>query len=336
MHLAEFALSEGDLPRARTLVDRMRRDSADIELREQLRLMLRCAESRTPDEAWELQSPEETIHAFRAAESLSVGALQARCAEGGLSMVLSETASAGQRWGAFISLQGILASQGRVSEMLSLMDSIPAEFGQDGVEEGNRLLILDALAGADVGGRAATAAMQVAGGAPDGFDAITRPSNLWLLGWWYSSRGEVEPLVAVRQRLETVADSLDRASVWEYARSLDALLALSQGDTATAIGLLESIVPVAGRELLNWDFAAPHPVDRMLLARIRLAREEWEEAIAVASVFDHPAPAVYLPFVAASLELRYRAAEQASDQSRRREYRQRLEALGREDLLKRD
>ncbi|UCG88194.1 MAG: hypothetical protein JSW71_06520, partial [Gemmatimonadota bacterium] len=334
-HLAEFAILAGDLPRARTLVDRMRRDSADIEFREQLRLMLRCAESRTPDDAWELAMPEETIHAFRAAESLAVGALQAECAERGLSMVLGTTESAGQRWGAFLGLQGILASQGRVSELLVLADSIPPEFGQAGTEAGRRLLILDALAGVDVGDRAAMAAIGIADVA-GGLERITRPSNLWLLGWWYASRGELESLRGAHQRLGVVADSLDRASVWEYARSLDALLALSQGDTATALGLLESIVPVAGRDLLSWDFAAPHAVDRMLLARIRLAREEWEQAIAIASVFDHPTPTVYLPFVAASLALRHQAAVQAGDRSRRLGYRWRLEALGRQDLLTRN
>jgi Tfp pilus assembly protein PilF len=333
MHLAEFAIRAGDVPRARTLVDRMQRDSADAELRAQLRLMLRCVEGGVSDGAWESSMADETIDAFRAATSLAMGALQVPCAERGLTMVLATTESAGERWGAFLGLQGIFASQNRVSELLLLMDSIPAEFGANGMEEGHRLLLLDALAGVDMGDRGSIAVSHIRGGGSAAFEEITKASNLWLLGWWYASRNELESLRAARRRLGVVADSLGRASVWEYARSLDALLALSQGDTTTATRLLESIVPVANRDLLAWNFTAPHPMDRLLLAQIHLARESWRDAIAVASVFDHSAPIVYLPFLAPSLELRYRAAVQAGDRPRERQYRRRLEALGRQDLL---
>jgi Tfp pilus assembly protein PilF len=330
MHLAEFAIRAGDVPRARTLIDRMQRDSADAELRAQLRLMLRCFED---DGAWEASRAGETVHAFRAATSLAIGGLQAGCAERGFAMVLATTNSASERWGAFLGLQGLLASQNRVADMLMVMDSITAVWGDAGTRQGRRLLVLDALAGADVGDRAAAAATRIANGGVAGLRDVTDPGNLWLLGWWYASRGNGEGLQAARGRLEAAADSLDVASAWEYLRSLDALLALSRGDTAAAMSLLESIVPVGYREMIDWDFTASHPMDRLLLARLHLAREEWRKAMTVASVFDHSAPIVYLPFVAPSLELRYRAAVQAGDRPREREYRRRLEALGRQDLL---
>ena len=330
MHLAEFAIRAGDLRTARALIDRMQRDSAETELRTQLRLMLRCVEGGAPDRVWESSMAEETIHAFRAATSLAMGGLQVRCAERGLGMVLSTTESPAERWGAFLGLQGILASQNRAADVLALMDSITAEWGAAGTQEGHRLLILDALAGVDFGDRAASAVQGVGGG---DIGNVTNASNLWLLGWWYASHGDHELLRVARLRLGVVADSLGRASAWEYMRSLDALVALSQGDTATAISLLQSIVPVADRGVLAWSFTAPHPLDRLLLARIHVAQEQWRQAIAVASVFDHSVPIVYLPFLAPSLELRYRAAVQAGDRPREREYRRRLEALGREDLL---
>jgi len=333
MHLAEFAIQEGDLPRARTLVDRMQRDSADAELQTQLRLMLHCVESGSPDGAWETSMEDETVHAFRASISLAMGGKQTQCAELGLNAVLAESGSASEWWGAFLGLQGIYAATDRIDELLVLMDSIPREWGAVGLEEGNRLLILDALAGIDVQERATIAAQELANGADGGIEGMTKASNLWLLGWWYGSQNDRQSLRAIRERLRFVADSVDRPPIREYASSLDALVALENGDTTTAIRLLESIVPVADRELLNWNFTAPHPMDRLLLARIRMVREEWREAIAVASVFDHSGPIVYLPFLVPSLELRYRAAVQAGDRPLQRDYRQRLEALGRVDLL---
>ncbi len=330
MHLAEFAIRTGDLRNARALVDRMQRDSAEAELRTQLGLMLRCVEGGAPDRVWEPSIAEETIHAFRAATSLAMAGLQVPCAERGLSMVLSKTESPAERWGSFLGLQGIFASQNRAADALGLIDSITPEWGATGTQEGYRLLILDDLAGVDFGDRAVNAVGGIGG---DDIGRVTRASNLWLLGWWYASRGDYEALSAAHRRLGVVADSLGRASVWEYVRSLDALMALSQGDTATAISLLQSIVPIADRDLLAWNFTAPHPLDRLLLAQLHLAKEQWRQVIAAASVFDHSAPIVYLPFLAPSLELRYRAAVRAGDRPLEREYRRRLEALGRRDLI---
>ena len=336
MHLAEFAIRAGDLPRARTLVDRMQRDSADVELRTQLRLMLRCVERGGSSGYWESVIEGETIHAFRAATSLAMGAYQIPCAERGLTAVLSAAQSPSERWGAMLGLQGLFASQNRVPDLLALVDSIPGDlWGAAGIEEANRWLLVDAVAGVELGNRAEAAARQLGGATGAGIDGVTRYGNLWLLGWWYATRKDVQSLAAVRRRLQVVADSLDRPPVWEYVRSLDALMALSRGDTATAIRLLESIVPLARRDQLAWNLVAPHAADRLLLAQIHLAREQWREAMAVASVFDHSSPIVYLAFLAPSLELRSRAAREAGDRPSEREYRQRLRALGRDDLLAR-
>jgi hypothetical protein len=68
--------------------------------------------------------------------------------------------------------------------------------------------------------------------------------------------------------------------------------------------------------------------DRLLLAELLLARRQPREAIRTAAVFDHPVPAVFLPFLPASLELRRRAAEVLGAAGEAREYADRLTALG--------
>ena len=53
--------------------------------------------------------------------------------------------------------------------------------------------------------------------------------------------------------------------------------------------------------------------ERLLLARLLLARGEARAALQVASNFDAPSPVTYLPYLPASLELRIEAAERVGD-----------------------
>ena len=67
---------------------------------------------------------------------------------------------------------------------------------------------------------------------------------------------------------------------------------------------------------------------RLLLARLLLATGRPAEAITVAGAFDHREPSTFLPFVPASLELRYQAARRLGRNADARQYAERLEALG--------
>ncbi len=67
---------------------------------------------------------------------------------------------------------------------------------------------------------------------------------------------------------------------------------------------------------------------RLLLARLLLATGRPAEAIAVAGALDHREPSTFLPFVPASLELRYQAARQLGRPADARRFAERLEALG--------
>ena len=69
------------------------------------------------------------------------------------------------------------------------------------------------------------------------------------------------------------------------------------------------------------------------LAELLLATGEYAETLAVASGFDHRAPANYLPFIPKSLLIRIEAAEALGRDDLVARYRERLEKLGRTDLL---
>jgi hypothetical protein len=81
---------------------------------------------------------------------------------------------------------------------------------------------------------------------------------------------------------------------------MDAYLSLARGDSSNAartLGALRANVPSA---LLEWGLVEPLPVERLLLARLALARKDFAEADRIASVFSHPAPVAYLPFLPAA------------------------------------
>jgi hypothetical protein len=72
-----------------------------------------------------------------------------------------------------------------------------------------------------------------------------------------------------------------------------------------------------------------------LLAQLLFARGAYRESLAAASVFDHAEPMLFLPFVPASLAVRYQAAMALGDASAARRYRVRLKDLNRTELLPR-
>jgi hypothetical protein len=89
--------------------------------------------------------------------------------------------------------------------------------------------------------------------------------------------------------------------------------------------------------VLHYGLVEPLAPERMLLAELLLARGEAEEAYRTAALFDHPGAAIFVPFVARSLELRARAARVMPGREwaeRARDAEERLEMLGRPELVR--
>ena len=138
--------------------------------------------------------------------------------------------------------------------------------------------------------------------------------DLWFLGSWEAHRGRV--LTAAE-----IADSISGRNALGGSRrdsllasSLSARVALARGDTASALEQLRGLVPTADDgTALAWNPWEALGGERLLLARLLLARGEARGALQVASNFDAPSPVTYLPYLPASLELRIEAAERLGD-----------------------
>jgi hypothetical protein len=188
-----------------------------------------------------------------------------------------------------------------------------------------QLYLLDALAGVDVEAEAATVAKRLN---RETTSKKTRPFALWLLGAWHARNHD--RAATNRMRVELLTRSASSHDPWiaRLAQVLAARLVLLQGDTVPAIDLLRAELGAGRREALDWDISEPLAADRLLLAELLLARGLAAEALATATVFDHQAPAVFLPFLPASLTLRRQAALALGRDRDARRLEGRLAALG--------
>ncbi|HEX5962464.1 MAG TPA: hypothetical protein VFY42_01965, partial [Gemmatimonadales bacterium] len=257
--------------------------------------------------------------ALIAAKALAAGGAVPGCAEDGLRAVFDAgEAPIGIRWGAFLTLQGLLAAEGRITELRVLVDSAV----RGGLDVAPQLYLLDALAGVDVQKEAAAVAERL-GRAYD-----ERPFTLWLLAAWHAHRGDSARTEAIRGILASRAASTGDPQAARFAEVVSARLVLLDGDTTGAIERLRRAQSVARQEALVWEIGESLAPDRLLLAELLLARSRPAEALVAAQVFDHQAPAAFLPFLPASLELRRRAALALGSENEARRLRDRLDALG--------
>ena len=320
-HLAEIAIRSGDTIRAQRAVDdfvRLARNDPRSNQRVELVLMLACARAGRAGVEWRNAAPA-SLDILAAAKLLAGGGAYPGCAEEGFRAVFDDTtASLGDRWGAFMGLQGVLAAEGRISELKAAIDSAVGR----GLTPATYLYMLDALAGADVQAEAAAAAAATTA------DAKAPAFAAWLAGEWHAQAGDRALARSVRDSLAARAARNPGVGIEPYVAVITARLALLQGDTSATIAALQAVLGSGPQLDLDWSVGASLAPDRLLLARLLLARGQRREAIRSATVFDHPRPVAFLPFLPTSLQLRQSAAESLGEAREARAYADRLAALG--------
>ncbi|HZI27975.1 MAG TPA: serine/threonine-protein kinase [Gemmatimonadaceae bacterium] len=328
-HLAEDAIRYSRLKDADRLIERLQRAGADPALRRQLSLMRDCVAqpSRKP---WTVTSPAQALGITRAAKSLSAGGLQSLCAEAAFRTLLqSSFASDGERWAAFLGLQGLAVARHDDNEASALVDSIVAS----GRGAARTLYVLNSIAGARMETDADSLAAWAQARYGANYERNSNPESLWVLLCWHRERGDLA-------RVRSLADTLQaRAAVSHDPRTLlfaqagHAQAILAAGDTVGAIEALTALTIPGAIIDLSWGLASALPVERLLLAKLLLARGKYRESVNAASAFDHSEPIAFLPFVGESLGIRYRAALVLGNRREADSFRNRLQQLGRQDLI---
>jgi serine/threonine protein kinase len=320
-HLAEIAIRRSSPAVAERAIADFLRLSQDPAPGAQLLTMLACAREGRQGPDWKGLLRTRPVEVLRAAQMLSVGGSFPGCAEDGFRALFDDsTLSLGHRWAAFLGLQGLLAAEGRTTELRLTVDSAVAR----GLTVANQLYLLDALAGVAVEPEAVVVARELSGAGV----TKARPYALQLLGSWYAENGDRIGAEAMRNELNRRAVAERDPWLARFAGALEARLTLLAGDTAQAIAGLRQALSAGRREAIDWNPGEPLAPERLLLARLLLKRGEPGEALAIATEFDHPAPVVFLPFLPASLTLRRQAALALGREPDAKRFEERLAALG--------
>ena len=333
LHLAEFAIRDGDLATGAILVERY--SAADPTYGQgQLDLMLKCATDGPESVDWQAEAEERPLEVFRTARALSVGMSSPECADAALTPLLGRTdLPPGEEWGAFLMQQNLAMASGDFDEVRTLLERAegPAQLGVP------YLWVIDAIAGAPFADSAAAQDRWLRTTFGEHYEELRAPVALWVASIWNAEVGDTAQLKHARDALAEVARDADdplwrrRGRLFEAGAEAD--LARLRGDTALALEAFTNLIPSVRSANWDWGLADPLPVERLRYARLLLETGQYEEAIDVASVFDSPAATIFPPFVPASLAIRYAAARAARLTREERQFRERLERLGRLDLI---
>jgi serine/threonine-protein kinase len=302
-HLAELAIARNDLDQAGSLVTRYRRLSADTAQQLQLELMLECV--RSPGSAdWSPLARRDTagVALIDAGRILAAGGRHLGCAASAYGAALRSglpDESQARRWTASVGLHHIALARGDRGAAKALADSIVAA----GQPAGRGLRILEALLGA--GPDSIGAAEMAAQDAP--LDSVSVARLQWF-GEWSAVHGDTARLAAVTEQMRRDAAISGLRADSVRLQAVEARLLLARGDTAAAIDRLRALHPVAPLDLLLWGHWESMSAERLLLARLLLARGRPAEAMGVATTFDAARSGTDLAYLPLSLDLRRQAA----------------------------
>lgn len=325
IHLAEDAMANGEIVESARYLMRLSDGGANPSTLSRLQMAHACVDQGVDEASWEAAAGVDPLNVLSAGLELAAGGKQQACAKAALRAVLDAPSVPGSiRWGAYQGLQGLLVAEGRYEEALSLLDAALDE--RHGTAQ--YYLILDVIVGAPWEERALGVEATVRGRYGDTFRGL-RAEPLWLIGVWLAHEGNIEGTRSVHQALqELVADGDAQAGI--LALAIEGQLHLISGDTLEAIRCFQDVLPRGDQTALEWNVSNPLPIRHLRLAELLLATGQPEEAIRVASFFDHVEPVVFLPFLRKSLQIRLEAA-QSLGSPRAEEYQQRLSKLGVDD-----
>ncbi|MEX2181572.1 MAG: serine/threonine-protein kinase [Gemmatimonadaceae bacterium] len=324
MHLAEAAARRGDLAALDRYYARLRLAGADASWMRTLGIFRDCL--RDPSRApWGPFVAQDAAAALGTAKVLALAPEHTECATDGFGTLLVNAPDAGVRWGAFLGLHGQLVALGDHAAALQMLDSARTA----GISAVLYLHVVNALAGAPYHAQAdgvVEYSRERFGAGYAGAGAVTQ----WLLAAWHTHRRDRAPVERIAARLAASADSAPEVPRLALLRdAVAARVPLVQGDTAEAIRRLEALRPTARRDQLTYDFFEPLAVERMLLAELLMARGEYQRALDVAAVFDHPEPSLFVNFLPRSLAVRASAADSLQRRAQAAAYRLQLRQLTR-------
>ena len=325
-HPIEIRLRQGNVAAAKPLLADFLAADPDTTLAQQVSVMFDCAQKGATPMQWARLARDRPLSVLTASNSFKGGGAQLECARAGYEAVIgSDTAAAtsGRRWIAIVGLTSTLLAQNRTGDAKAkLNDFIAKQWG------GESFYLMAAPFFPQLREDARIIAHQDEVSFGENYAKCPYNQRLWQLGIWEALNGRATVARAVQRILETRARKSGLPADARLARSIAAFATFAAGDTTKALQLFKSVVdePAPGADLA-WDVAEPRGGERLMLARLLVAKKDYRKAIDVANVLDAAWPSIYLLYVPQSLELRADAAAAAGDKVLESRFRSRLTRL---------
>jgi tetratricopeptide (TPR) repeat protein len=318
IHLTEQVIRRGEIDRARGLIARFGSGEEDSARVASFRLMLECVEDGPENVDWKDLARADPQEALAGAVVLGTAGSQPGCAEAAYRAVLRSAAgTVSQRWGAWLGLQSLLMAQRRFSDLEQALDSV----ADDITRSAQAVLMMDLHAGAPFEVRADAIARQRCGDL-----SSTSTPVLWLCTLWGNHKDSAAVVQGIAQVMRSrLAGGSRRDSM--VAKIVEAYAALAIGDSTAAIRRFTQLNTSAVSADIRWQPWESLAAERMVLARLLLARQDYEGAHRVASLLDDPQPVVYLAYLVPSLSVREIAAREMGQRELAAGYRRRLALL---------
>ena len=296
-HLGEIEMRRGWTARADSLYRALQRAGPDSSWLRKATWMMRCVRDGPNAMDWDRAARGAGDAAYYdAVVEHAIATAQPVCAERAMRAALyaAQRESLATRWSALVGLQTMLVAEGRYPEVRRLL-----AWGVDSVHMATRTLqLVDAVAGVGTDSGAFAGLRDPALGGPR--DAARPRAALAVVARdvGLAATGR-RPNAGDRRRAgRHDAGGRTRRPGHHAVRGLRARLALLRADTTRAIALLSSLSPRGSMGDIGWEWMASLAEERLLLAKLLLARGRSADALAVAGVLDAAQSmpyALYLP-----------------------------------------
>jgi tetratricopeptide (TPR) repeat protein len=263
-HLAEIAVREGEIERARMLVERLEQLDFDRDLSAQLHIMTRCAAEGPEALDWEAISVADQASLISAGQAMAASVPLRACA-----LAASDAAfraDAPVRWGPYLLYHGLLVAEERGKAVRDLLASeraagLPA----------HTMLLIDAV------GDPSLAPLADSVYRARRSSAAENSPTVWLYMSWATRRGWTDDAATFADTLVARIRSEDRRSshLGAIAR---AHAALAAGDRPEAIRRFSDLRATAPEQGLVWDPWEALVLERLLLARLLVDQGRAGEA----------------------------------------------------------
>ncbi len=316
LHPIEIAWRRGDAAAAAPLVQRFLAANPDSTQGAEVRLVDACARTGAPAMNWQEEARANPQAVLSSAVVLGAQGGHLACALGAYDALLAVDSSAS------VPEMRALRQAALVGAVASLVAS--------GLPDSARVRIANAIARGDGGASIFLVASHVVPTFRPDADAVatvdakrfgidlagcSTDERCWMLGVYHAALGNSTQAATVARVLAGRMALDSNGTTAQYAAAARGHALLAAGDSTGAVTAFQALLtePFAPGAALTWNPNGGYGAERLQLAQLLLARGDAAAARDVAATLDAAAPAAFLLYLRAGLDVRMQASTRLND-----------------------